>query len=105
MDGGMPPQQEHEAAFRDVRVVQNTTKVDGLGGEVWAGALVLCEFLELNQDVVQGRDVIELGAGCGLCGLVAASNNKPYAFRAGTTTTRALLAFEVAPIGTKLLSG
>ncbi|GMF26662.1 unnamed protein product [Phytophthora fragariaefolia] len=74
-------QQEHEAAFRlrsiddlCVRVVQNTTKVDGLGGEVWAGALVLCEFLEEHaQEVVQGRDVIELGAGCGLCGLVAAS--------------------------------
>ncbi|EGZ09360.1 hypothetical protein PHYSODRAFT_523947, partial [Phytophthora sojae] len=71
--------QEHEAAFRlrdgaCVRVVQDTTKVDGLGGEVWAGALVLCEFLEEHaQEVVQGRDVIELGAGCGLCGLVAAS--------------------------------
>ncbi|KAG6610305.1 putative N2,N2-dimethylguanosine tRNA methyltransferase [Phytophthora cinnamomi] len=72
-------QQEHEAAFRlrdggCVRVVQDTTKVDGLGGEVWAGALVLCEFLEDHaQEVVQGRDVIELGAGCGLCGLVAAA--------------------------------
>ncbi|KAG7390860.1 hypothetical protein PHYBOEH_006899 [Phytophthora boehmeriae] len=73
-------QQEHEAAFRlrssdvCVRVVQDTTKVDGLGGEVWAGALVLCEFLDDNAaDYVCGRDVIELGAGCGLCGLVAAS--------------------------------
>ncbi|CAH0490190.1 unnamed protein product [Peronospora farinosa] len=74
--------QEHEASFRlqeprsdvCVRVVQNTTQVDGLGGEVWAGALVLCEFLEAHdQDVVLGRDLIELGAGCGLCGLVAAS--------------------------------
>eukprot|EP00644_Phytophthora_capsici_P001267 jgi/Phyca11/105126/e_gw1.10.563.1 len=72
-------QQEHEAEFRlrsdiSVRVVQDTTKVDGLGGEVWAGALVLCEFLQKNnQKVVQERDVIELGAGCGLCGLVAAA--------------------------------
>ncbi|RLN02689.1 hypothetical protein BBJ28_00016348 [Nothophytophthora sp. Chile5] len=74
--------QEHEAAFRlqeprsdvCVRVVQDTTKVDGLGGEVWAGALVLCEFLEAQAGaLVHGRDVIELGAGCGLCGLVAAS--------------------------------
>ncbi|RLN57786.1 hypothetical protein BBJ28_00004903 [Nothophytophthora sp. Chile5] len=74
--------QEHEAAFRlqeprsdvCVRVVQDTTKVDGLGGEVWAGALVLCEFLEAQAEaLVHGRDVIELGAGCGLCGLVAAS--------------------------------
>ncbi|POM70070.1 Hypothetical protein PHPALM_13557 [Phytophthora palmivora] len=75
-------QQEHEAKFRlreprsdaCIQVVQDTTKVDGLGGEVWAGALVLCEFLEAHdQEVVQGRDVIELGAGCGLCGLVAAT--------------------------------
>ncbi|KAK1940187.1 Protein-lysine methyltransferase METTL21E [Phytophthora citrophthora] len=72
-------QQEHEAEFRlcsdfSVRVVQDTTKVDGLGGEVWAGALILCEFLQKNShDMVQGRDVIELGAGCGLCGLVAAA--------------------------------
>ncbi|POM69922.1 Hypothetical protein PHPALM_13744 [Phytophthora palmivora] len=75
-------QQEHEAKFRlreprssaCIRVVQDTTKVDGLGGEVWVGALVLCEFLEAHdQEVVQGRDVIELGAGCGLCGLVAAT--------------------------------
>ncbi|KAG2761061.1 hypothetical protein JG687_00007742 [Phytophthora cactorum] len=70
--------QEHEAAFRlrsgvCVRVVQDTTKVDGLGGEVWAGALVLCEFLEANDQEVQGRNVIELGAGCGLCGLIAAA--------------------------------
>ncbi|KAL4147626.1 hypothetical protein PRNP1_011526 [Phytophthora ramorum] len=75
-------QQEHEAAFHlqeprsgiCVRVVQDTSKVDGLGGEVWAGALVLCEFLEAHdEDVVQTRDVIELGAGCGMCGLVAAT--------------------------------
>ncbi|RLN54819.1 hypothetical protein BBJ29_007534 [Phytophthora kernoviae] len=73
-------QQEHEAAYRlrssgaCVRVVQDTTKVDGLGGEVWAGALVLCEFLDANDtDYVCGRDVVELGAGCGLCGLVAAA--------------------------------
>lgn len=71
--------QEHEAAFRvqgdaRVRVVQDTTKVDGLGGEVWAGALVLCEFLDAHhEEFVNGRDVIELGAGCGLCGLVAAA--------------------------------
>lgn len=57
-----------------VRVVQDTSKIDGLGGEVWAGALILCNYLEMHgQKVVQGRDVIELGAGCGLCGLVAAS--------------------------------
>lgn len=66
-------QQGHEAVFRAVRVTQDTTKVDGLGGEVWAGAYVLCEFLEAHKAWVQGRDVLELGAGCGLCGLVSAA--------------------------------
>ncbi|KAI9916164.1 hypothetical protein PsorP6_016724 [Peronosclerospora sorghi] len=74
--------QQHEALFHlseprhdvCVRVVQDTTKVDGLGGEVWPGALVLCELLDArSEEVVIGRDVIELGAGCGLCGLVAAA--------------------------------
>lgn len=69
--------QGHEAVFRlkrnTVRVTQDTTKVDGLGGEVWAGAYVLCEFLETHEAWVQGRNVLELGAGCGLCGLVSAA--------------------------------
>ncbi|CEG45801.1 Putative N2,N2-dimethylguanosine tRNA methyltransferase [Plasmopara halstedii] len=72
-------QRKHEAFFRlnsdtCIQVVQDTSKVDGMGGEVWAGALILCEFLtKHNKNVVHGREVIELGAGCGLCGLVAAS--------------------------------
>lgn len=70
---------KHETQFllrdgRTVRVAQDTAQVDGLGGEVWAGAFVLCEFLERSAaELVQGRRVIELGAGCGLCGVVAAA--------------------------------
>lgn len=71
----------HETQFalhgddqRVVRVTQDTTQVDGLGGEVWAGAFVLSEFLEANAtEAVVARHVIELGAGCGLCGLVTAA--------------------------------
>lgn len=75
----MPPAAKHETQFRlrdgrVVRVAQDTTQVDGLGGEVWAGAFVLCEFLEQRaRELVEGRRVVELGAGCGLCGFVAAA--------------------------------
>jgi len=44
--------------------------VDGLGGEIWDGALFLCQYLAKIK--CQGLRVLELGAGTGLCGLVAA---------------------------------
>ena len=34
-------------------------------------AIVLCEYLESNPSVVQGKDVLELGAGTGLVGMVS----------------------------------
>ena len=45
------------------------------GSQVWGGALVLSEYigeLALADRKFQGRHVIELGAGCGFCGLLAA---------------------------------
>ena len=35
-------------------------------------AIVLCEYLTQNQQVVRDRRVLELGAGTGLVGMVAA---------------------------------
>lgn len=52
-----------------VLIKQDTKMVDGLGGEVWPGAIVLCRYLEQNS-VVQGKRVVELGCGTGLCGIV-----------------------------------
>lgn len=34
-------------------------------------AVVLCEYLEKNQDLVKDKRVVELGAGTGLVGIVA----------------------------------
>ncbi|OQR88195.1 hypothetical protein ACHHYP_07283 [Achlya hypogyna] len=62
-----------------VAVIQDTRQVDGLGGEVWPGAHVLCHHLEEHAvplNVASAR-VLELGAGCGLCGLVAAALKAP----------------------------
>ena len=47
--------------------------VDGLGGVVWNGAYKLCAYLEDHPGLVRGKSVIELGAGCGLPGLFAAT--------------------------------
>jgi hypothetical protein len=63
-----------------VQVIQDTRKVDGLGGEVWPGAHILCNHLEANahQLKLANARVLELGAGCGMCGLVAAALKSPY---------------------------
>lgn len=44
-----------------------------LGLTVWDGAIVLAKYLELNVDLVRGRGCVELGAGTGVVGVVAAA--------------------------------
>lgn len=65
---------EGSAAAKDRLIVisESSSKVDGIGGIVWEGALVLCEALRrlCRPEAVM---LIELGAGTGLCGIVAAA--------------------------------
>ncbi|XP_075036324.1 protein N-lysine methyltransferase METTL21A [Mixophyes fleayi] len=44
----------------------------GVSAVVWDAAVVLCMYLEAGGINLQGRSVIELGAGTGLVGIVAA---------------------------------
>jgi hypothetical protein len=44
----------------------------GLGCALWDGSVVLARWLAANPAVVAHQTVVELGAGCGLPGLVAA---------------------------------
>eukprot|EP00850_Spirogloea_muscicola_P002114 SM000008S22203 [mRNA] locus=s8:454557:456550:+ [translate_table: standard] len=44
----------------------------GLGWKVWGAALLLAAQLRAAPEAVRGLRVLELGAGCGLCGLLAA---------------------------------
>eukprot|EP00916_Digyalum_oweni_P003454 GHVL01006248.1.p1 GENE.GHVL01006248.1~~GHVL01006248.1.p1 ORF type:complete len:262 (+),score=29.19 GHVL01006248.1:260-1045(+) len=44
----------------------------GVAAVVWDAAIVLGEHLEKHQDIVRNRHVLELGAGTGLVGIVAA---------------------------------
>eukprot|EP00877_Chromochloris_zofingiensis_P003053 jgi/Chrzof1/12749/Cz07g06050.t1 len=45
---------------------------DGLGVKVWAVAHVLCRELVAHPGIVAGKEVLEIGSGTGLCGIVAA---------------------------------
>lgn len=44
----------------------------GVAAVVWDSAIVLCEFLEREKHLVKNKNIIELGSGTGLVGLVAA---------------------------------
>ncbi|GIL54339.1 hypothetical protein Vafri_9920 [Volvox africanus] len=46
---------------------------DGLGAKVWMVAHMLCLELASNRGLVAGQRVLELGSGCGVCGLAAAA--------------------------------
>ena len=48
-------------------------EADRTGLQLWSASLVLCHWLVELGDQLRGRSTIELGAGCGLCGIVAAA--------------------------------
>ena len=48
------------------------TPLPDVGLQVWRGALLLCDYLLARPALVRGATILELGAGCGLCGLLAA---------------------------------
>lgn len=40
---------------------------------MWRGALLLADYILFQQDLFQGRTVLELGAGTGLASIIAAT--------------------------------
>lgn len=56
-----------------VRCLQDVSCVDGLGGEVWAGAYLMADWLKDRAELVARRSVVELGCGTGYAGLAAAA--------------------------------
>lgn len=58
-------------ANHDIRLVQDWKKL-GVAAVVWDAAVVMCMYLELGQVELKGKVAIELGAGTGLVGIVAA---------------------------------
>ncbi|XP_061571396.1 protein N-lysine methyltransferase METTL21A [Cololabis saira] len=57
-------------AGRDLSLQQDWEK-SGVAAVVWDAAVVLCMYLELGKVELEGKRVIELGAGTGLAGIVA----------------------------------
>lgn len=68
--GGMPSDSDPESPTTAQGPVE--APFDPLGLDVWPAALELCAYLAWNPHLVQGRAVLELGAGVGLPGLLAA---------------------------------
>ncbi|XP_003453226.1 protein N-lysine methyltransferase METTL21A [Oreochromis niloticus] len=58
-------------ANRDLRLAQDWKKL-GVAAVVWDAAVVMCMYLELGKVELKGKKAIELGAGTGLVGIVAA---------------------------------
>ena len=53
-------------------VLGATAETDRTGLQLWAAALVMSHWLIEMKERLAHRSVLELGAGCGLCGIVAA---------------------------------
>ncbi|KAM4560443.1 protein N-lysine methyltransferase METTL21A [Odontesthes bonariensis] len=58
-------------ANHDLSLAQDWKKL-GVAAVVWDAAVVMCMYLELEKVELKGKRAIELGAGTGLVGIVAA---------------------------------
>jgi len=55
-----------------VRVHESAWSEAGLAWRVWGSAQIMARFMDAAPELVRDLDVLEVGAGCGLCGLTAA---------------------------------
>jgi len=60
---------------------RNQTSLDMVGMQVWRSALLLSDFILENRDIFNSeQNVLELGSGVGLTGIVAAMYCKEVIF-------------------------
>ena len=52
-------------------VHRNITNLEDCGQQLWNGALLLCDYLLTHKERFAQRTILELGAGIGLCSLLA----------------------------------
>ncbi|XP_078657479.1 protein N-lysine methyltransferase METTL21A-like [Branchiostoma floridae x Branchiostoma belcheri] len=64
------PEEAFSFCGRDV-VIQESFGGGGEAAIIWPAAIIMGRYLEANKDSVVDRNVIELGAGTGLTGIVA----------------------------------
>lgn len=65
----------HISLSNNLTLKMKTSDIDTLqtGGSIWHAGFALANFLCLNPDIVLGKRVLEIGSGCGLLGITAAS--------------------------------
>jgi len=63
-----------QSGCREVIVLRHhmRTELDQVGLQVWRGALVLCDYVIENRDLMTQKHCLELGAGTGLLSIVLA---------------------------------
>lgn len=62
-----------ELKYQGIKVIAKEGALgDGVGARVWTVAHTLCQSLASDPTIVKSKSVIELGAGCGVCGFLAA---------------------------------
>lgn len=65
------PERQFTFLGRSLIISQDWRK-HGVAAVVWDAAIVMSEYLTQHQEIVRNRSVLELGAGMGLVGMVAA---------------------------------
>ena len=62
-----------ELLSHQVRIAEGACVGIGSGGKIWGGGLVMAAALCCARDVVRGLNILELGSGTGITGIIAAS--------------------------------
>lgn len=66
-----PSQGKEANSFPKLQLRVSQDYSNSTGTVIWKGAEIMSEYLQRNPTLVRGKRVLELGAGVGLCGLVA----------------------------------
>ena len=56
-----------------IYIQESTYMVDGIGGTTWDGSILICEMLVFLKSILNSCNIIELGAGTGVCGILASA--------------------------------
>ncbi len=55
----------------ELRISLSSFALGDVGARIWGGARILGNWIINNQQMFQGKRVLEIGSGCGFCGVIA----------------------------------
>lgn len=68
----VPRREKHNSGNFTLKILHSIrTLVSKVGLQIWNGAFLLSDFIIFQRDLFDGKYVLELGAGCGVVGIVA----------------------------------